>query len=246
MKIHTITHAPFETIGCIADWISKKKFSLTESEPYNGDPLPPPSAYDCLIVMGGPQSPLQTKESPYLLDEIAHIKQAIAKDKIVLGFCLGAQLIAEALDAKTEHSPEKEVGIFPIELTEEGKNCSLFDGFSEKFEVIHWHNDMPGIPKGAKLLAHSKGCPQQAFQWGNKVFGFQFHMEVTKQGIAELAKYCPEDLIPGKYIQTAKQMFAFDIKAINERMFRILDRICQGSRVGDSASNPAHSLSLTP
>ncbi len=48
------------------------------------------------------------------LAEQAVIKKAIQANKIVLGVCLGSQLIGEALGAKFEHSPEREIGKFPI------------------------------------------------------------------------------------------------------------------------------------
>ena len=57
--------------------------------------------------MGGPQSPMQIENAPYLLDEIELIKEAIQKEKRILGICLGAQLVAEALGAKTEPSPHE-------------------------------------------------------------------------------------------------------------------------------------------
>ncbi len=49
-------------------------------------------------------------------------KKCIEANKAIIGVCLGAQLIGEALGAPYEHSPEKEIGSFPITLTEEGKN----------------------------------------------------------------------------------------------------------------------------
>src|SRR3546814_5089581 len=102
--------------------------------------------------MGGPQSPLALEEAPYLKDEIELIRKAIHAEKLVIGFCLGAQLIGEALGGKTERSPEREIGIYPVSLTPEGLKDDLFRDFSEIFNVIHWHNDMPGLTKDAQLL----------------------------------------------------------------------------------------------
>lgn len=79
--------------------------------------------------MGGPQSPLALAKDPYLKDEIDLIKKAIHADKGVLGFCLGAQLIGEALGGRTESSPEKEIGVYPISLTSEGLQDDLFKDY---------------------------------------------------------------------------------------------------------------------
>jgi GMP synthase (glutamine-hydrolysing) len=195
-------HADFETPGVITSWASDQKYSFTLAKPYREESLPPVETFDFLIVMGGPQSPLHIKEAPYLLDEIKLIQDAIKHNKRVLGFCLGAQLIGEALGAKTERSPEKEMGVYPLSLTEAGKNDLLLEGFSPEFPVIHWHNDMPGLTKESALLAYSAGCPRQIIRYSPLVYGFQCHLEITKEGIEEMIKACPEDLKPSLYTQS--------------------------------------------
>src|SRR3990167_9502868 len=144
MNILCFTHADFETPSVIENWARDRGHNFTICRPYKGDtPFAHPN-FDCLIIMGGPQSPREIEKDPYLKDEIQVIQQAIQDDKIVLGFCLGAQLIGEALGAKTERSPEKEIGVYPITLTNEGLGDPLLQGLSSQFPVIHWHNDMPG------------------------------------------------------------------------------------------------------
>lgn len=120
MRVHAIIHAAFEGLGAIQTWLDRKDFSLSVSHPYRGDQLPNPNTYDWLIIMGGPQDLKQIHKYPYLRDELSLIQQSIDLNKMVLGICLGAQLIAESLGAKTEPSPEKEIGIFPVNLTDSG------------------------------------------------------------------------------------------------------------------------------
>jgi len=227
MKIHYIMHASFETLGSIADWAIQNNHSLSCTKTYDGEQLPNVSEFDFLIVMGGPQSPIEIEKFPYLKDEIEFISKAIKQNKIVLGFCLGAQLIAEALGAKTQRSPKKEVGSFPIELTEEGLKDSIFKNFPKTFDVIHWHNDMPGLPEGAVLLAKSEGCPRQAFRYGDRVYGFQCHLEPKLENIKEMIANCPGDLKPSQFTQTAEDMLKSDFKKLNQRMRSILDSLTQ-------------------
>lgn len=120
MRIQYIIHADFELPGIIEEWVKQNGFKEKFCRPFAGEKIPDPNEYDILMLMGGPQSPLNITESPYLKDEIYLIEQTIKAQVPVLGFCLGAQLIGEALGARTEQSPNKEVGIFPIELTKEG------------------------------------------------------------------------------------------------------------------------------
>jgi GMP synthase (glutamine-hydrolysing) len=50
----------------------------------------------------------------------------------------------------------------------------IFENFPDTFPAFHWHNDMPGIPAGAVLLAKSSGCSQQAFRYGDCTYGLDF------------------------------------------------------------------------
>lgn len=225
MKIHAILHATFETVGSIEDWASANNYSLTFTHSYLNQSLPSIDDFDCLIIMGGPQSPREQEIYPYLTNEINLIKYAIKANKFVLGFCLGAQLIGEALGAQTQKSPHKEIGIWPITLTEEGKNDPLFHDFNDSFDVIHWHNDMPGIPQGATLLASSLGCPHQAFRYNSYTYGFQFHMEITQTDAEIMCFNCPDDLAPTEFTQTQKSFLNSDFHSINQKLNLVLNRL---------------------
>ncbi len=156
MHLHFIVHEDFEAPGAYEIWGQNNHCKMTYSRVYLNDPLPSTvEDIDFLIVMGGPQSPDTTVEMcPHFnsLAEQAVIKKAIQANKIVLGVCLGSQLIGEALGAKFEHSPEREIGKFPIMLTEYGLKNSLFSHLGKMTEVGHWHNDMPGLTSDEKLL----------------------------------------------------------------------------------------------
>lgn len=160
MKIQFVLHAEFEQPGAIDAWVNQKGFEAKYCRPFAGESIPATDCFDWLVVMGGPQSPLEIEAFPYLKDEIELIRQSLLADKSILGFCLGAQLIGEALGAPTERSPQKEVGVFPIQLTEAGYKDPLLLGISKEIPVVHWHNDMPGLTKEASVLAISEGCPR--------------------------------------------------------------------------------------
>lgn len=225
MKIHYVMHAPFEKLGMIETWARNSGHLLSSTHIYKNETLPKTDDFDFLILMGGPQSPLNKEKDPYLWDEIALTKQAIENNKIVLGFCLGAQIIAESLGAKTEQSPYKEVGFYPIELTAAGAADPLFKHFSGSLHVMHWHNDMPGLPTGAVLLASSEGCPRQAFRYGNTVYGFQFHPEMTVENIQQMILNCPDDLQPGRYVQTKEILATVNTEKMNAKLEIFLDNL---------------------
>ncbi len=49
-------------------------------------------------------------------------------------------------------------------------------------QVLHWHGDTFELPRGARHLASSKICPNQAFRLARQ-FGLQFHCEVTHEDV---------------------------------------------------------------
>lgn len=223
MKILCITHASFEKPGAIATWAENKKHTLVEVAPYDGESLSDELNFDLLVIMGGPQSPLETDKYPYLSDEIAFARKAIKANKCVWGTCLGAQIIAEALGAKTLRSENKEIGMYPVEVLAEAKHDPVFSQFGNSFNAIHWHNDMPGIPEGGTLLAKSKGCSRQAFVWGDRVYGFQFHLEPTRELIEGMIENCPDDLKSGTYVRTKDELRGSEFDEMNKHMFKMLD-----------------------
>lgn len=227
MKILIISHAEFEKPGCIKTWAEKNGHEILEKSPFKGESLPEINEFDFLIVMGGPQSPLHTDKAPYLLTEIEFIKKTLKAKKPIIGICLGAQLIGEALDAKTERSPHREIGIFPLELLDEAKQDPVFKHFPKKFDSTHWHNDMPGIPHSAVLLAKSEGCPRQIFRYGDRAYGFQCHFELTQELIKEMVEHCPGDLKTDRFVRSKKELIEADYSEINKKMFAVLDYLAK-------------------
>ena len=204
MRIHIILHASFEQPGVIETWALSRKHTISSTHTYRGELLPDPSQIDFLVIMGGPQSPLEADQYPYLRDEILLTKTIIQQKKPVLGICLGAQIIGESFGAKTEKSPDKEVGVFPIQLTEAGKNDFIFKNFPGSFDVMHWHNDMPGITDKCEILAFSEGCPRQIIRYADHVYGLQCHLELTPELVNTMALHCPADFKPENIFKPQK------------------------------------------
>lgn len=232
MRVHFIVHESFEAPGAYETWATNRGHDVTYSRVYAGDELPTDTEdIDFLIVMGGPQDPVTTlEECPHFNSkgEQALIASAVQTGKAVIGICLGSQLIGEALDAPFAHSPEKEIGKFPITLTEDGCKDAMFSHFTKTLEVGHWHNDMPGLTPEAKIIAFSEGCPRQIVSYSDRVFGFQCHMELTLEVVELLIAHSENDLSRSaeyRFVNTPEQLRVHDYSEMNQVLFDFLDKL---------------------
>ncbi|WP_212005133.1 type 1 glutamine amidotransferase [Chitinophaga sp. HK235] len=232
MHIHFVIHEVFEAPGAYLEWAQKRKHTAGFSRVYENQPLPEAiNPIDMLIVMGGPQSPDTTLSQCPHFDasaEINLIKKCIAAGKAVIGICLGAQLTGEALGARYEHSPEKEIGVYPIQLTEKGLQHPSFKHFGSPLPVGHWHNDMPGLTPASKIIATSHGCPRQIVEYTDLVYGFQCHMEFNAAVIEPLIASEEELLVHNtthRFVQQPDEIRSYDFSEMNEKLFQFLDML---------------------
>ena len=163
MRIHCLQHVPFEGPAGIDDWAARKGYPVTTTLLFEHGKLPDREAFDWLVVMGGPMGVRDETDYPWMANEKALIGAAIAAGKTVIGVCLSAQLIAAALGARVYPNAHREIGWFPVALTDQGRASDLFAFLPHRFEVFHWHGDIFGLPDGAVHLAHSEGCEHQVF-----------------------------------------------------------------------------------
>lgn len=232
MHVHFVVHESFEAPGAFETWANRHSYFTRFSRVYLGDRLPETiEEIDLLVVLGGPQSPATTTAECQHFDaaaEKALIAQCVAANKAVVGVCLGSQLIGEALGAEFAHSPEKEIGKFPIRLTDAGLSNPKFSHFGSILNVGHWHNDMPGLTPNAKILAVSEGCPRQIVEYSNLVYGFQCHMELTPEVIELLIHAAAHELptLSGhRFVQQPDDLRKHDFEEMNNKLCEFMDKL---------------------
>lgn len=148
-----------------------------------GDALPDHRSVAGLVVMGGPMGVYQAADHPWLAEERALIGAVVGDGRPVLGVCLGAQQLALSLGAEVTTGPAPEIGLGQVELTPAGRRDPVlgpeYGGLAgTTVPCVHWHQDTFSLPGGAVHLAATRAFPHQAFRWGDRVYGFQFHLEV--------------------------------------------------------------------
>ncbi|GAA5521875.1 type 1 glutamine amidotransferase [Aliifodinibius salicampi] len=225
MEIHYLQHVSFEGPGYIETWAEQQDHKLTGTHLFNAETLPASENIDALIIMGGPMGIDDEQDYPWLKKEKVFIKECISRKKKVLGICLGAQLIADALGAEVVTLLEKEIGWFPVQWTPSARNHPTLNFLPPQQIVLHWHGDMFYRPNGAINLGCSEGCENQGFMLDDYVLGLQFHLEMTKEGLSQLIENSQHKNGNGRFVQNAEQMLTEGYFEQNHNtMCKLLDR----------------------
>ena len=206
MRIAVLQHVEFEGPAALADWATARGFSLRLFHLYRDKSLPALSDFHMLAIMGGPMSANDEARFGWLGPETTLVREAIAAEKTVLGFCLGAQIIAKALGAPVYRGSAKEIGWFPVRRTASAH--PLFDGLPDSFTPFHWHSETFDLPHEAKRLAKSEITETQAFAVGRRVLGLQFHMEATEESVRALLRGAGHEIGNGVFEQQSDAILA--------------------------------------
>lgn len=177
--VFAIRHVAFEDLGSFASVLTERGYAIRYQEAgYDDLAALDPLAADLLVVLGGPIGVYEEDAYPFIHDELRLLRARLDAGLPTLGFCLGCQMIAQALGARVYPGGCKEIGWKPLTLTEAGRASPLAT-FADSTPVLHWHGDTFDLPDGATLLASSDLYPHQAFAWGRNALALQFHVETT-------------------------------------------------------------------
>ncbi|MDP2168131.1 MAG: type 1 glutamine amidotransferase [Thermodesulfovibrionales bacterium] len=201
MAVLILKNIKTEGPGTIGDFLRENSVPFKVVELWDGKPVPELDKFDAVVMLGGPMGVYEMDRHPHLAVGSRLLREALNRQMRVLGICLGAQLLAHCLGAEVYKGHAEETGWLDIELTAEGIKDPLMrrlavhprvGDFWKRFKVLHWHGDTFDLPMGAARLAVSSLYPNQAFNCGKYVYGFQFHMEVTKEMLREWFRNGPD------------------------------------------------------
>lgn len=192
MQIHIFEHEATCGAAALLEWTQARSVEPVWTRFHAGDDLPALEDIDAFVVLGGTMNAYQDEDYPYLKPLRSFMRAALAANKSILGLCLGAQLIADALGSPVYRAPRGEKGWTEVLRCEDAARSPLLDWLPERGRFVSWHGDTFDVPAGAVHGARSAVCAGQAFVWGQKVLALQFHLETNAAEIARWIESEPE------------------------------------------------------
>jgi GMP synthase-like glutamine amidotransferase len=192
----------------------------------DAEPLPRPSHYDGVVLIGGPDS--ANDVGPRMEGLIEFARAAVAGGTPYLGICLGMQVLAKAAGARVVRAPRKEVGLvdargapYELILTEEGRASPLFEGLPDRFPVFQLHGETVLSGGAARVLAKGADGATQAIDVGSSAWGLQCHVEFDHELLETLISGDPDIAALCADVQGAGAL-----RAAFEKAYPTLEALC--------------------
>ena len=191
MTILILQHCPVTPVGLLGETLQARGATLDIRMPHHGAPLPETTdGFDGLVVLGGPMHAGDDAGYPAFPPMLNLIRAFHEQAKPVLGICLGAQLISRAFGGRVWPFGGLEIGYLPVRMTPAGRRDPLLKGLPLEGRIMQLHEDSFDLPAGAARLMTNGSCANQAIRVGRTTYGFQFHLEVTRQDAVNFPRDC--------------------------------------------------------
>ena len=230
MRIVSLMHVAFEDAANLGVWAAERGHTVEAVHVYAGQALPAVGQFDGVFVMGGPMNVDEEAAYPWLAAEKRFLAECLDAGKMLVGVCLGAQLIAGVLGGTVTQNACKEIGWYDVFRADTAEESIVAEVLPERFWAFHWHGDTFSIPTGALRLAGSAACENQGFSYGRRVLGLQCHLEYSVDSIEKMLIHCAEELVGGPFIQTTGQIREGYVRLPDAKalLWRLLDSLSAG------------------
>ncbi|QIX27278.1 type 1 glutamine amidotransferase [Nocardioides sp. JQ2195] len=172
----------------VGRWLTEAGAVVEVCRPYAGDPLPEPTAYDALVVLGGTMGANDDADHHWLAPLKQLVREAASTGVPTLGICLGHQVIATALGGTVTVNPlGQQLGLLEVGWLPTAADDPVFTP-TPGLRGIQWNNDIvTSLPDGAVLLAATEQEEAQVVRFAETVWGVQLHPEADELVVAAWA-----------------------------------------------------------
>ena len=193
MNLIVLQHIPIEDPGYLKDLMLRDGCRLMTIELDKGERIPEDLAqFDAMVCMGGPMDTWMEEAHPWLIEEKQKIKHYVNElEKPFVGFCLGAQLLGEAIGGEVVPSDQPEVGVLDVHVSSDAAGDALFGNFPEVIKSVQWHSyEVRGLDDhpDVAVLGSSPMTRYQIFRYKQHAYGIQFHIEVRPDTLQQWSK----------------------------------------------------------
>ncbi|HSD01605.1 MAG TPA: type 1 glutamine amidotransferase [Gaiellales bacterium] len=173
--------------------LEERGFEIVTASPLAGELPESPEGFAAILSGGGTADTHQTDEHPWLVHEVALLREAIARRVPTMGLCLGAQLLTEAAGGTVYRCEPAEVGWYEVTTAPEAARDPVMGALPPSFMAMQWHLYACELPRAAVELARNPTCVQ-ALRIGAAAWGTQFHIETTRDILLSWADMAPDEL----------------------------------------------------
>lgn len=182
-SLYVFQHTDSEHLGHVEDHLEGRNIAFTYMRPHaTGGRLPATVKFtDGVILLGGgPWGAGGGRDLPTLAEEVELVRQCMMRNAPVVGFGLGAQILALASGGGVEPGP------LVLETTEarRTREDALGGYLPETYPLVQYMRDRPIPPPHADILAVDGQGRPALFQPAPNCLGFSGHPG-TKAGIVE-------------------------------------------------------------
>ena len=168
--VAVIQHTSGEYLGLIEDHLEGRRIRFQYFRPFAAGGLPDPALpADALILLGGgPWGSAGGRDLPTLGAEVELTHQRLDEGTPVIGFGLGAQILALAAGGGSEPAPFE----FAIREARRTRDDALNGFLPETFLSVTYMRDRPVLPATATVLAEDDAGNPAVFRIGDNAYGF--------------------------------------------------------------------------